>query len=104
MIRCLFSICSNGETNYSLKQAQDVKVRLTKLADTINFLGKKVLVLGIKDGDVKPHSSAIQLQRAIYLTSSNFLSDKLLGLPTLPSEEEVEKFRVCSFYTCSARK
>lgn len=82
-----------GETNCNLKDAQEVRMKLLKLAEAIQLYGKRILALGIKDGDVKAFSKAIQLQRAIYLSTNNFLKEKIVCLPALPTDEEVIEYR-----------
>ena len=83
-----------GETIYTVSATQDLRLKVMRLAETIDSLSKKILVLGMKDGDVKAFPRAIQLQRGIYTCSNNYLKDKMLGLPSPPSDEDVAAIRV----------
>lgn len=80
---------SSGETTYTLCDAQEVRVKLIRLGEAIDILSKKILGLGINT-EMCPGLKEQQLHRAIRLRATNFLQDKMVGLPSLPTEEEVK--------------
>ncbi|KAK3101522.1 hypothetical protein FSP39_004200 [Pinctada imbricata] len=78
---------SAGESIHSLQKAQMYRVKITKLYETIDGLSKKILNLGL-NSEEEPQAKQLQLQRAIRLYASNFMQDNMLGLQSLPSEEQ----------------
>lgn len=83
---------SYGETSYSLKDAQELRMKLTKLAENIDIISRKISVLGTRD-EPSPSPKSLQLQGCVRYSASNFLRDNILGLPLLPSEEELHKLQ-----------
>ncbi len=101
-----------GETNYNLKDAQELRIKLTKLAESVDSIrsvlktskviffilnhlfinSRKIASLGTQD-DPPPHPKQLQLQNTIRLSITQFLRQIMLGLPTLPTAEELKKLQ-----------
>ncbi|KAJ1524846.1 hypothetical protein ONE63_009714 [Megalurothrips usitatus] len=77
---------SYGESTYQLKEAQALWAKLLRLAENIDSLSKKILVLGSADTENPPRGRALQLQQQIRAAATAFLRDEMLGLPSLPTE------------------
>ncbi|XP_026276182.1 rabenosyn-5 [Frankliniella occidentalis] len=77
---------SCGESTYQLKEAQALWAKLLRLAENIDSLSKKILVLGSADTENPPRGRALQLQQQIRAAATAFLRNEMLGLPTLPTE------------------
>lgn len=57
------------------------------------YCSKKIQSLGIND-EISPTSgTALSLQQKIRLSAVNFLKENLLGLPNLPTEEQLIKLQ-----------
>ncbi|XP_023231624.1 rabenosyn-5-like [Centruroides sculpturatus] len=81
-----------GETRYNLKDAQDLHVRLKKLAESIDLISRKIATLDTQS-ESAPNPKVLQLQGCIRLSASNFLREQMLNLPTLPSSENLTKLQ-----------
>lgn len=77
---------SSGDPTYQLKEAQALWAKLLRLAEHIDSLSKKILVLGSADTENPPRGRALLLQQQIRAASTAFLRNEMLGLPTLPTE------------------
>ncbi|XP_014790585.1 rabenosyn-5 [Octopus bimaculoides] len=83
---------SNGESTYSLNEANQLRCQLLKLYEYIDIISKKILTLGVNN-ETSPPLRQLYLQRAIRTFSSNFLKENLSGIQQLPSQEEYEKMK-----------
>ncbi|XP_054163556.1 rabenosyn-5-like [Oppia nitens] len=81
-----------GETNYSLLDAQELKLKLTKLAESVDSISKKIATLGSQD-EQQPHPKQQQLQTSIRSSVTHFLRQTMLGLPALPTPDELRKYQ-----------
>merc|ERR1712029_508671 len=73
------------------------RVKLLKVAENIDLMSKKIQALGseqlseVPEGVAKPRK--IVLQDQIRRASVNFIKETLVGLPSLPSDEELAKIQ-----------
>lgn len=79
---------SEGETNYTLEEAQMLRVRLTKIAESVDLISRKIGSHMPAEGSPSPR--ALQLQGGVRLAASVFLRQWLLGLPCPPGPEQLE--------------
>ncbi|BFZ10752.1 hypothetical protein BsWGS_13791 [Bradybaena similaris] len=82
---------SQGENEYTYAQAQVLRTKLVRLYETIDQLSKKILIWGSKEQ--QPNSRQMHLQKSIRLYASHFMQENLMGLQSLPTEEEYNKLR-----------
>lgn len=83
----MYNSLTNGESIYSLDEAQTVKLKLLKLAENIDALSSKIAVLG-KGTEKPPQGQALRLQNMVRAASAVYLKTNLLSLPGLPTEEQ----------------
>ncbi|XP_016065373.1 PREDICTED: rabenosyn-5 [Miniopterus natalensis] len=81
-----------GETTYRLEHANDLRVEVQKVYELIDALSKKILTLGLNQ-DPPPHPNTLRLQRMIRYSSTLFVQEKLLGLMSLPTQEQFEELK-----------
>ncbi|KAK2716660.1 rabenosyn-5-like [Artemia franciscana] len=81
-----------GEQEFLLNDAKKVRMDLMKLADTLDGLSKRIVLLG-KDQESEIPRIQLSLQNKIRYATAQFLKENLLGLPSLPSEEEMVRIR-----------
>lgn len=79
-----------GESPYHLNDAQVLRVKVLRLAESIDTLSGKIAVLGTKDTERTPSIQALRLQKAIRTSATSYLRCQLLSLPTLPTEEQLK--------------
>lgn len=79
-----------GETMYSLEDAQTLRLKLAKLGESIDATSKRILVLGVqKDAEEgAPPSQEQRLYQMIRTSAMIFLKEELLTLQPLPTPEE----------------
>jgi len=83
-----------GETTYHLQDAKTLRMKLLKLAEAVDLMSKKIAGLGTDTADESFLSSRrYLLQNQIRRASVNFIKETLVGLPSLPSDEEVVKLQ-----------
>jgi len=82
-----------GETSYHSSDAKLLRVKLLKVAENIDMMSKKIQALGL---DTLPEGSEggalprrFMLQNQIRRASVNFIKETLVGLPSLPSDDEL---------------
>jgi len=82
-----------GENTYNLDDAKLLRVRLLKLAENIDLMSKRIESLG-RDS-IAPESAPrkFRLQEQIRRAAVNFIKETLVGLPSLPTAEEVVKLQ-----------
>lgn len=86
-----------GETNYHSSDVKTLRVKLLKVAENIDLMSKKIQALGVdnsqelQEGMAKPRRFALQDQ--VRRASINFIKETLVGLPSLPSDEELVKIQ-----------
>uniref|UniRef100_T1J0G3 FYVE-type domain-containing protein n=1 Tax=Strigamia maritima TaxID=126957 RepID=T1J0G3_STRMM len=74
-----------GETNYNLRDAQDLRIKLIRLSENIDLLSKRIIGLGKDNPEADPMS--ILIQKSIRSRASNFLTENVIGLPGLPTDD-----------------
>ncbi|GFO21195.1 Rabenosyn-5 [Plakobranchus ocellatus] len=84
---------SQGETVYNYRQAQILRTKLVKLYEAVDQLSKKILVLDLRSEEQTSNPRQVLLQKSIRIYASNFMQDNMIGLQSLPSEEEYNKLR-----------
>uniref|UniRef100_A0A1B6LIM6 FYVE-type domain-containing protein n=1 Tax=Graphocephala atropunctata TaxID=36148 RepID=A0A1B6LIM6_9HEMI len=84
---------SNGESTYNLNDAQMLRIKIIHLAESIDSLSGKIAVLGSKDTENPPQGQALALKKAIRAATIAYLKTKLLTLPVLPTEEQLNSIR-----------
>nr|CAD7594024.1 unnamed protein product [Timema genevievae] len=82
-----------GESTYHLEDAQRLRVKVLKLAESIDLLSNKIAVLGTKDVDHPPRGKALKLQQTIRSATTTYLKEQLITLPTLPTEQQLNVLR-----------
>ena len=87
-----------GESNYHSSDVKTLRVKLLKVAENIDLMSKKIQALGVdnnnqevQEGMAKPRRFALQDQ--VRRASINFIKETLVGLPSLPSDEELAKIQ-----------
>ena len=86
-----------GETNYHSSDVKTLRVKLLKVAENIDLMSKKIQALGVdnsqevQEGMAKPRRFALQDQ--VRRASINFIKETLVGLPSLPSDDELVKIQ-----------
>ncbi|XP_075229149.1 rabenosyn-5 [Lycorma delicatula] len=83
------SLCC-GETEYSLTDAQALRMNILKQAEKIDALSQKIAVLGTKDTETPPSGQAFRLNKSIRSATTAYLRSQLLNLPILPTESELK--------------
>ncbi|CAB3375595.1 Hypothetical predicted protein [Cloeon dipterum] len=87
------SLCS-GESIYDLREAKTTRLYLVQLAEKIEQTSKSILILGTKSNEESaPRGRSLRLQQSIRMSASNFIRDKLMCLPSLPTEMELQTMR-----------
>lgn len=81
-----------GETTHDLNEAQKLRSKLGKAYENIRTLNKRIAVLGL-DNPQPPTPRSLRLQQMISAHASAFLQENLLGLPSLPTEDELAKLQ-----------
>lgn len=87
---------NNGETNYHLDDAKILRVKLLKIAENVDSMSKKIASLGTEEtaeDEVAKNQRRFFLQNQIRRASVNFIKETLVGLPSLPSQEELLKLQ-----------
>jgi len=89
----MYESLTAGETSYHSSDAKLLRVKLLKVAENIDMMSKKIQALGL---DTLPEGSEggalprrFMLQNQIRRASVNFIKETLVGLPSLPSDEEL---------------
>lgn len=77
-----------GETNYRLEEAKLLRMQVLKSAETVEALSKKIAILEADD------SMTLTLQKRIRSSAVNFVKETLVGLPSVPSEQELEQIKL----------
>ncbi|RZF35179.1 hypothetical protein LSTR_LSTR012384 [Laodelphax striatellus] len=76
---------SEGETVYSLNDAQALRMTIVKLAESIDVISGKILNL---DGPPEGGSASVRLQKSVRMATTAYLRTQLLRLPSLLSESD----------------
>ena len=86
-----------GDSTYHISDVKLLRVKLLKIAENIDLMSKKIQSLGVErlqeqsEGVAKPKNFVLQDQ--IRRASVNFIKETLVGLPSLPSDEELAKIQ-----------
>lgn len=83
---------SSGLLGYDYEEAQELRIKLIRMAEDIDLISRKINTLGVTDA-TPPPVTQIQLQSKIRMAATNFLKNKTLGMASLPSPEEVKAMR-----------
>jgi len=94
----MYNSLMTGDTTYHSADAKLLRVKLLKVAENIDLMSKKIAGLGL---DQLPEGAAeagglprrFHLQNQVRRASVNFIKETLVGLPSLPSEEELVKLQ-----------
>jgi len=81
---------NSGESTYNLTDAQILRVKLLKLAESIDSLSNKIAILGTKDVENPPRGKTLQLQQMIRTAATSYLKEQVVALPTLPTESQLK--------------
>jgi len=93
----MYDSLMSGETNYHSSDVKTLRVKLLKVAENIDLMSKKIQALGVdsspevQEGMAKPRRFALQDQ--VRRASINFIKETLVGLPSLPSDDELLKIQ-----------
>ncbi|KAG8300318.1 Rabenosyn-5 [Homalodisca vitripennis] len=87
------NVVNDGESTYGLNDAQTLRIKIIHLAESIDSLSGKIAVLGSKDTENPPQGQALALKKAIRTATITYLKTKLLTLPVLPTEEQLNAIR-----------
>jgi rabenosyn-5 len=93
LIPVYYKMCysfSLGESNYNLTDAQDLRIKLMRMAETIDRVSRKIVSLGENDIPL-PSPTQMQVQAKIRLSATHYLRENMIGLASLPSQEELIK-------------
>ncbi|XP_012542286.1 rabenosyn-5 [Monomorium pharaonis] len=92
MYNKMWESLKEGETTYSLEDAQSLRVKLAKLGENIDITSKRILVLGVKKNTENLMQEALgqelRLYQMVRTSAMIFLKEELLTLQPLPSVEE----------------
>ncbi|GFG29369.1 hypothetical protein Cfor_06116, partial [Coptotermes formosanus] len=94
---------NSGESTYNLTDAQVVRVKLLKLAESIDSLSNKIAVLGTKDVENPPRGKTLQLQQMIRTAATSYLKKQVVALPRLPTESQLKAAQECKRQEVAAR-
>lgn len=81
-----------GETTYQAGDVKMLRVKLLKIAENIDLMSKKIASLGretVEEGAPLPRRFLLQTQ--IRRASVNLIKDTLVGLPSLPGDDELAR-------------
>lgn len=78
----------NGDTTYSLSDAIELRSNIAKMAEIINLKCRIVCSLPCESG-----SRSSVLQKAIRLSSCQFIQEKILTLSQPPKEDEIARIQ-----------
>uniref|UniRef100_A0A2L2YJ81 Rabenosyn-5 n=1 Tax=Parasteatoda tepidariorum TaxID=114398 RepID=A0A2L2YJ81_PARTP len=82
---------NSGETDFQIESAQELKLKISKLAERIDTHSKRIAKL--ESPDEEANAQELQLQNGIRLAASQFLRNVILGLPSPPTPEEFARYQ-----------
>ncbi|XP_050730072.1 rabenosyn-5-like isoform X1 [Eriocheir sinensis] len=83
-----------GETTYSLRDAEECRIKLLKKGDSLNSMANRIKNLGANSDSQEPPGPRQELLlRRIHSTTSLFLKEHILTLPKLPTQEELKQLQ-----------
>ena len=86
-----------GDNTYHSSDAKMLRVKLLKVAENIDMMSKKIQALGVEtlpeDREGQPLPRRFLLQNQVRRAAVNFIKETLVGLPSLPSDSELETIR-----------
>jgi len=88
----MYESLMQGETSYHSSDAKLLRVKLLKVAENIDMMSKKIQALGLDtlpEGSDGPLPRKFLLQNQIRRASVNFIKETLVGLPSLPTDDEL---------------
>jgi len=81
---------NSGYTSHSLDAANEAKVKLFKLFETVDVISKKIQFLGTS-GEAQPQPQALRLQRSIRNHAAGYLQENMFTAPSLPTRDKYEE-------------
>jgi len=93
----MYDSLMDGDNTYHSSDAKMLRVKLLKVAENIDMMSKKIQALGVEtlpeDREGQPLPRRFLLQNQVRRAAVNFIKETLVGLPSLPSDEELEKIK-----------
>ena len=93
----MYDSLMDGDNTYHSSDAKMLRVKLLKVAENIDMMSKKIQALGVEtlpeDREGQPLPRRFQLQNQVRRAAVNFIKETLVGLPSLPSDDELEKIK-----------
>ncbi|KAL3851951.1 hypothetical protein ACJMK2_015641 [Sinanodonta woodiana] len=83
---------SAGESTYRLQEAQIIRTKLLRQYDVIDQLSKKIVGLGV-NAEEPQSMKQMAIQKSIRTFATGFIQDNMIGLQSLPSEEQYQKLQ-----------
>jgi len=82
-------------TKHKIDEAKVLRLKLLKMAETVDAVSKRIVLLEPPNPDMDPVSlgSYATLKSRIRMASVNFVKATLVGLPGIPTEEELLKLQ-----------
>ena len=78
----------NGESTYQIEEVKVLRQRVLITAERVNGVAVKIKALPSEEG-----SRTETLQGRIKNAATNFVKETLVGLPSVPTEEEFEAIK-----------
>ena len=92
--REMASSLNAGEgTQEQLSEAKVLRLKLLKLAEIVDATSKKIATMEIEGEDDRDQASVKTLKSRIRTSAVNFVKETLVGLPAVPSEDELENLK-----------
>merc|ERR1719300_1116152 len=89
----MYESLMDGDNTYHSSDAKLLRVKLLKVAENIDMMSKKIQVLGLdtlpEGSEGQPLPRRFLLQNQIRRASVNFIKETLVGLPSLPNDDEL---------------
>ena len=93
----MYNSLMNGDSTYHSSDAKMLRVKLLKVAENIDMMSKKIQALGVEtlpeDREGQPLPRRFLLQNQVRRAAVNFIKETLVGLPSLPNDDELEKIK-----------
>merc|ERR1719211_402370 len=93
----MYESLMDGDNTYHSSDAKMLRVKLLKVAENIDMMSKKIQALGVEtlaeDREGQPLPRRFLLQNQVRRAAVNFIKETLVGLPSLPSDTELETIR-----------
>merc|ERR1719370_957265 len=80
-------------TKHKIEEAKVLRLKLLKMAESVDVVSKRIVLLEPEDMDPISLGSFTTLKSRIRMASVNFVKATLVGLPGIPTEEELLKLQ-----------